>query len=169
MAERAKVLDKSTNDDRSIVTIKFLESGEELHIKVGELNADIQARLICHGLEQKLGDAAAGKQGDEAFDGVMAVYERLIAGDWAKAREAAGPRPSMVAQAVINAKKAAGQAVDEAATLAKYTGKDSADARKNALANPAVKAAYEALRLEAATKRAAEAQAKAGGADVSAL
>jgi hypothetical protein len=169
MAERAKVLDKSTNDARTEVTIKFLESGEILNVKVGELNTDMQARLICHGLEQKLGDAAAGKSGDEAFEAVMAVYERLIAGDWAKAREAAGPRPSMVAQAVINAKVAAGQTVDEKATLAKYTGADSAEARKMALANPAVRAAYEALRLEAAQKRAAEAQAKAGGADVSSL
>lgn len=169
MADKTKVLDKDYSDDFKTVTIKFLESGEVLSFDIGTLKPETVVQAACHGLVQKLGDAAAGKQGDEAYDAVMAVYERLVAGDWSKARESAGPRPSMVAEAVIRAKEAAGLTVDKAAILAKYTGKDAGDARKAALSNAAVKAAYDQLKLESAQARAAKSQAAASGVDVSSL
>jgi hypothetical protein len=162
-SERKRVLDKDYADDFTSVTVKLLETGETATIDVASLSDEIRAQAICHGLLQKIGDAAAGKSGDEAAEAVLAVVERLRAGDWTIKGEA-GPRPTLVAEAVMAVCDADGVAYDRAAVIAKYTGKDGEPARKKALANPAVRAAYEAKRAEAAVARAAKMAEKAKGA-----
>ena len=42
----------------------------------------IQASLGPYGLSQKLGDAAAGKKGEEAVNAINKVWEGLAAGNW---------------------------------------------------------------------------------------
>lgn len=168
MAERAKVCDKSfiyANGDESAPTgvqFKFV-NGQVLSINLPDLDQEMIANLACHGAGQKVGDAYAGCKGnvDDAIESASAVIERLLSGDWAAEREAAGPSPNMVAEAVIAAKTAAGIAFDVEATRTKYVGKDTAEARKRALENVDVKAHYERLRAEAAAKRAADAAEKA--------
>lgn len=174
MAERAKVCDKSfiyANGDEAAPTgtqFKFV-NGQILTVNLADLDSEMVANLTCHGIGQKVGDAYAGAKGnvDEAIESASAVIERLLSGDWAAEREAAGPSPNMVAEAVIAAKTAAGIEFDIEATRAKYVGKDTADARKRALENVDVKAHYERLRAEAAAQRAAKAaeaaKATAGG------
>lgn len=172
MAERNKVLSKDYADDFSNVTIKFLESGEVLTVNISALSAEVRAQAICHGLIQKLGDAAAGETGDEAYNSVMGVYERIAAGEWAKVREKGEVRPTIVAEAVIRAAQADGHVIDDAkraAVVAKYTGKDAAPARKAALSNVKVAAAAEAIRRELADARLAKRAAETPAGDTSAL
>jgi hypothetical protein len=47
-----------------------------------ELSDVIKANLSMHGLSQKLGDAAAGKEGEEAVKSINTVWEGLKKGDW---------------------------------------------------------------------------------------
>jgi hypothetical protein len=64
--------------------VKFVEAttGSELTYDFASLPADIQAKLGPYGLNQKLGDAAAGKSGQEAIDAIAKVFTALQAGDW---------------------------------------------------------------------------------------
>lgn len=71
--------------------------GEKLTITAGQLSADLRAYALVHGLKQKLVDAAAisrnpdtGRSAtiEDKYAAVREVYERLIAGEWNKRREA---------------------------------------------------------------------------------
>lgn len=155
-APRAKVLEKDYSDDFAVVTIKFLESGDSLEVNVGDLSEEIRSAALCHGLVQKLGDAAAGKSGDDAREAVMSVYERLIAGDWTKGKDVSGPRPSMVADAVMAHLTATNTPFEKEAILSKYTGKGTEDNRKRALGNAGVKYQYEKIKLDRQTARLAK-------------
>jgi hypothetical protein len=73
MAERQKVLSKDYSDDFRTVTIKFLGTSDVLTVNVAGLPEAIRNQAICHGLVQKLGDAAAGEAGTDAYDAVMSV------------------------------------------------------------------------------------------------
>lgn len=163
-SERKRVLSKDYAEDFSSVTIKLLEIGETIEINVAGLSPEIKAQALCHGLLQKIGDTAAGKSGDDAAEAVMAIVERIKAGDWNVAGEA-GPRPTLVAEAVMDVATADGVTFDREAVIAKYTGKDGEPARKKALGNPAVRAAYEKRRADAAVERAAKMAEKAKGAE----
>lgn len=159
--EKKRVLSKDYSDDFSSITIKLLEYGDEaVSINVADLSDAIKAQAICHGLLQKIGDTAAGKSGDEAYEAIHSMIERIKAGEWNKGGDA-GPRPTLVAEAVMRVASQGGTTFDREAVIAKYTGKDGEAARKKALANPAVRAAYEALRAEAAAARAAKMAEKA--------
>ena len=56
--------------------------GETLTYTFDQFNDDIQQKLGMYGLSQKLGDAAAGKEGEEARDAIIKVADGLITGDW---------------------------------------------------------------------------------------
>lgn len=73
--------------------------GDKLNVTVDELNAQMQAYCMVHGLKQKLIDAAAisrdAKTGKSAtvadkWNAMMDVYQRLIAGQWFAEREGGG-------------------------------------------------------------------------------
>jgi len=87
----AKRLEKSI--EGSVVTIKELASGETLTFDLEELNDEIRSRLMGHGALQKLGDAAAGKEGAEAVEAIQKVWNGLKAGEWA-VKAPAGPKVS---------------------------------------------------------------------------
>jgi len=169
MAERQKVLGKDYSDDFRTVTINFLGTDDTLTVNVEALPEAVRKQAICHGLVQKLGDAAAGESGVAAYDAVMTVYERLVAGDWTKVREGVGPRPSIVAEAVCRVLEKAGKVFNRAAKIIEYTGKDSKAKRDGALANAVVKAEFDAIQAERAMERADKSAALAVGASVDSL
>lgn len=171
-----KIMDKDYNETNGTFIIKFPD-GQSIQGDVAKLGGtptdggfvvpfgSVAMMALLHGINQKIGDAASGAKGDAdaAYESCLTTAEQVMSGEWNKKREAGeGTRPSLVVEAVIRVKEEAGMEVDRAATIAKYTGKDAEATRKAALANPKVKAAYEAIRAEAAQKRAADAAAKAG-------
>ena len=157
-ANRQKIMNKETDAEAGVVKLTFTEGGEVILVKLADLQQDVLKRAALHGLSQKIGDAAAGKKGDEAYEACMTVVERIQAGDWAKPSEGGeGARPSMVVEAIMRALTAAGKSPDKAKVEEKYAGKDSEEARKVALSNPQVKAAYETIRAERAAEKAKKA------------
>ena len=83
MTEEGKKVKKlSKTIDGNLLTIKEATTGTELVFDASELPAGIQAKLMPYGLSQKLGDAAAGREGQDAVDAINKVYEGLAKGDW---------------------------------------------------------------------------------------
>lgn len=66
----------------NVLTITDGTTGTVLTFDAGSLPADIQKKLMPYGLSQKLGDAAAGKEGKEAVDSINKVWEGLMKNDW---------------------------------------------------------------------------------------
>lgn len=59
----------------------------EMTVATDSINAEIWAKLAAHGLTQKVGDAAAGKETeDEVRSSMMKVLDALQAGDWGVSR-----------------------------------------------------------------------------------
>lgn len=156
MADRNKVLDKDYDVDAKSGTIKFLGSGNTLTFKLDDLKPEIVIQAALHGLNQKLGDAAAGKQGDEAEEAVNSVMEQIVAGNWRATAERGEARPSFVAEAVFELKTKMGK-LAEGETLqtitARYAGKDGSEARKNAMKRPEIAAIV--MQKQIAAKQAA--------------
>lgn len=168
MATRERKTKVEWDLETGAINLTLLASGEVISLNVVGLSDEIKRDGLFHGLEQKLIDAAAGKDGDEAFESIMAVKERLEAGEWTKAREGAGPQPTLVAEAVMRFADSVGKAYVRADVIAKYTGKEAADLRKAALQNPAVRIAYDEIRAEQAAKRLAAQKEKLAKAPVEA-
>ena len=162
---RNSVCKKVVREDLSGIDFNFA-NGQTRAFDLAKVPTDSVAyvRGLLNGFSQKIGDDYAGVGGDieEAIENTESMIERLYGGEWGAEREPAGPRPSLVADAVVRVARAEGKTFDETVTRAKYIGKDAADQRKRALANPKVKAAYDAIRAEAMAARAAE-SAKAAG------
>lgn len=87
----AKKLTKEIKD--KVITITEGTTGTAMAFDFSSLPANIQAKLGPFGLGHKLGDAAAGKEGQEAVDSVNKVFDGLKAGDWS-VRAPAGPKVS---------------------------------------------------------------------------
>ena len=161
---RLKIAKKVTDLTARKVDIEFTND-HVVTMTLKSLEKDIVTNLALHGLSQKLGDSYAGAESvDEAIERCTTIAERLQQGEWIKPRESAGPRPSMVVDAVVAALVANGEEVDDtrrAAIAEKTKGKEG---RERALANPAIRAQYETIRATRAAKRAAKAQGDAEGA-----
>ena len=93
--KRAKKLAKEIEGHLVKITV---QGGSEMVFNFDDLPADIQDKLGPFGLGHKLGDAAAGKDGDEAVAAINKVFEGLKGGDWS-VRAPAGPRVSVKALA----------------------------------------------------------------------
>lgn len=78
--KKTKKLSKVINGN--VLTITEAVTGAVLTFDAGSLPEAIQANLMPYGLSQKLGDAAAGKEGQEAVDSINKVWEGLSKGDW---------------------------------------------------------------------------------------
>ena len=158
--------------DTEAQTIEFQFASDEFDNVTLSLSdfAAINDKLALHGLSQKIGDSYAAAKGTPAADrheSFMAMVERLKAGDWVVEGKSAGPRPSMVVEAVMAFLVANGKIKapdtkghDPEAWEAKrksVTEMVKGDGREKALANAAIKAQYERLRAEAAAARAAKA------------
>jgi hypothetical protein len=66
----------------TVLTITESVTGNVLTFDAAKLPAAIQANLMPYGLSQKLGDAAAGRSGQEAINAIQKVYDGLAKGDW---------------------------------------------------------------------------------------
>lgn len=75
------------------------DNGKTLKITEAQLEHDMRAAAMIHGLKQKLVDAAAISRNtdtgraastDDKFAAVKEVYDRLLAGQWNKGREGGG-------------------------------------------------------------------------------
>lgn len=66
----------------NILTITEGITGDSFTFDFSALPAGIQANLGPFGLGHKLGDAAAGKSGQEAIDSINKVWDGLMKGDW---------------------------------------------------------------------------------------
>ena len=84
--------------DNSGIALTFA-NGETLRINVRDLSETIAYQALCHGLKQKLVDAAAISRNPDTgrsatvtdkYNAVREVYERLLAGQWNKVRDGAG-------------------------------------------------------------------------------
>ena len=66
----------------TVVTLTEVTTNTSLAYDTSKLSAEIQSKLIPFGAGHKLGDAAAGKEGQEAVDAINKVWEGLIEGNW---------------------------------------------------------------------------------------
>lgn len=152
--KRASVAKKSYGEDGQSAVFTFA-NGHTLAVNLSDIPATIQQRLVLHGLGQKIGDSYAGVKGivDDAIENAEAIVEMLKAGEWTERAEGVGPRPSMVADAIADALRKQGEAVDETRMAAiREKVKDKAT-REGALKNPLIKAVYEQMRLVKAQER----------------
>lgn len=97
MAKKAKKLGKEILGN--IIKITELVTGKVLEYDFTKLPKEIQAKLGPFGLNHKLGDAAAGKAGQDAVDSIQKVFDGLMAGNW----EVRVPRGESVSVNTINA------------------------------------------------------------------
>lgn len=68
--------------------VTFTRGGHEMSLSLDNIEPHIIAELVAHGLTQKVGDAAAGKSGDDALNAMQAVYDALQRGEWGRKRAA---------------------------------------------------------------------------------
>jgi hypothetical protein len=155
---------RSAHEGATALVFTFA-NGDVLSVDASKLPQPVQVAAMWHGLAQKIGDAyASAKSAEDAADAATALYERLEAGDWVAEREAAGPRISLILQAIVRTLEKAGKPLDEAGVAARAEKLKTDKAyREQAMANPQVAAEYAAIQAERAAQRAADAAAKAAG------
>lgn len=92
---RTPAIDATMHDSHAGITLTF-SNGKELTLTANQLQPQIAAQALWHGIKQKLVDAAAisrnpdtGRSAtiEDKFNAVCEVYERLLAGQWNKTRE----------------------------------------------------------------------------------
>lgn len=148
--------------------------GKSLEIGLDDIHKDVRNACLWHGINQKVGDAFAGAKGDagEAYESALSIVERLKEGTWVATREGAGPSTGLLVEAIVRAKIANGEKADaftderKAEIAGKLKGATPAETqtkRAGALANPAIKAAFEALKAERAAAKAKSAADAAKG------
>lgn len=81
-----------------ILTITEGKTGEVMKFDFGKLPKAIQESFGPFGMSHKLGDAAAGKKGQDAVDSINKVWEGLMAGNWSVRAPAA---PKVTKKAII--------------------------------------------------------------------
>jgi len=139
---------------------------------------NIQTATRWHGLAQKLGDAYAGSSKSEKspFELFEEMNESLMEGTWVAEGESAGPRTTLVLDALLAvvvaakkldlAKMGEEKVAELRANLAKSI--ETKEQKAEALKDKRIAAEYERLRAERAAakaKAAAEAAAEGGGED----
>lgn len=80
VAKKVKKLSKVI--ENGILTIKESITNSTLTFDPAGLTDEIKKNLMYHGLSQKLGDAAAGREGKDAVDSINKVWEGLVKGDF---------------------------------------------------------------------------------------
>ena len=82
MAEEKKKRKLTKVIEGTVLTITEAITNTVIKVDFAKLPENIKANLGPYGLSQKLGDAAAGKEGQEAVDSIMKIKEGLEKGDW---------------------------------------------------------------------------------------
>jgi len=91
-AKRPRKLIKATSKETMSVSIEVVgvESGP-VEYPITELSQEIVDQLALHGLSQKLGDSAAGKEGADAESSIAETWSNLVEGKF-KGERAGGER-----------------------------------------------------------------------------
>lgn len=86
---KRKISKESGQDSEGRLYVKlFLRNGRVL---THYLQEELLARYALHGAEQKLGDAGAGLEVEDAEEAILAVISQLDKGEWAASREGKNP------------------------------------------------------------------------------
>lgn len=80
VAKKAKKLSKVV--EGTVLTITEGSTNTILKYDAKAYTPEIKEKLMMHGLSQKLGDAAAGKEGKEALEAIKKVAEGIAKGDF---------------------------------------------------------------------------------------
>ncbi len=157
--------DKVSEPGADVAGIEFTFADfDDVMVALSDIPENVRVALAWHGLSQKLGDSyanASKKPAEDCYDSFQATLERLVAGDWVKAREAVGPRTSMVFEAVLAVMAKAGKPADDATQKAIREALADKPERDRAMADARVKLAYEQIKLDRAQARMAKLEAAA--------
>lgn len=137
------------------VSHKWLSDGHDFKMNLADLKPEIVRCAALFGISQVVGNAYGGETDDSAAqEKAEQRWETLVGGSWATERET-GPRIGDLVEAFAKARADAGKPVSEewkekaAAQIADGT-LDS----KELLKNGAIKAAFDAIKLQRAQERA---------------
>lgn len=149
-------INKVIREDLTGVDFTDVEGNVLLSVNLKDLPKEILTNLALHGIAQKVGDSYAGvKVQSEAVDKAKAVADRLVAGDWRAARQAASPRATQLAEALATA---FGKTLEEAnAALAKLSEDQIKELRKR----PAIKLELQKIQAKKAAAKAKELEKEA--------
>lgn len=91
-SKRPRRLIKSTSMEQLMVSIEVVgvESGP-IEYNLTDVSDEIKDQLALHGLSQKLGDSAAGKEGADAESSIAETWSNLVEGKF-RGERAAGER-----------------------------------------------------------------------------
>jgi hypothetical protein len=99
-SKRPRKLNKTV--EGTTIVLEVVSTGDKLTYTLDQFEK-VAEQLTMYGVSQKLGDAAAGKDGKEAVEAITKVADGLISGDWS-IRAPAAPK---VTKAQINENLAA--------------------------------------------------------------
>ena len=81
-SKRTRKLQKEIDYEGGVVSITVISSNQTLKCDVKDLPKDIIIKLVPLALNHRIGDAAAGRDGEEAFESMEKVWKALVAGDF---------------------------------------------------------------------------------------
>lgn len=79
---RVRRLEKNVDYENGVVSVKVIATGQEVVCDSNQLPEEIKAKLIPLALSHRIGDSAAGREGEEAFEAMTKVWEGLMAGNF---------------------------------------------------------------------------------------
>jgi hypothetical protein len=129
----------------------------KLEMDISKLSDEMKICAIAFGISQVVGNAYGGETDpDEAFDKGESRWETILGGKWATERES-GPRTGDLVEAFAKAYADKGKKVTDEwkAQVAEQINSGAID-QKEALKNPLVRAAFDAIKLRRAQERAAK-------------
>ena len=143
----------------SAIAVRFAFANGNTHdVERASFNQTVQDCFLLNGMSQKLGDKFAGSAGpDEAEDMFLDLLESLSGDDgtWIKVGERAGPRTTVLAEALHRAKSDKYPSVEAAATAV-----SGWDADKRKAASVPLEPFILQIKAERATAKAAAASGK---------
>lgn len=79
---RQRRLTKTVDYESGLVTVQVISTGQDLVCDTKLLPEEIQMKMIPFGISHRIGDAAAGRDGDEAMDSMKKVWDGLMSGNF---------------------------------------------------------------------------------------
>lgn len=131
----------------------------KLEMDISKLSDEMKICAIAFGISQVVGNAYGGETDpDEAFDKGESRWETILGGKWATERES-GPRTGDLVEAFAKAYEDKGKKVTDEwkSQVAEQINSGAID-QKEALKNPLVRAAFDAIKLRRAQERAKKSQ-----------
>ena len=87
---KTRKLQKAVNYETGVVTMTVISTGAKLEMDTKKLPKDVQAKLVPLAINHRVGDAAAGRDGEEALKSMAAVWDALMSGQFTVRTPAAG-------------------------------------------------------------------------------